>query len=127
MVTESQLSMEDQMAEAVQNLQPPAPARAFRVLHGGRLLGFLGSVPGSFESATGAAEPGPPACCYRSVTSETESAILELLHATTDFDALIELLGRAGLTLEETNADGLFSPNPIIYKGIVPSSIEEDS
>lgn len=111
--------------EVAQDSDTSSPLRAYRVLHGGRLLGFLGSKTGSFESASGAAEPGPPACCYRSVTPETEGAILELLHASTDFDALIELLGRAGLTLEETQPEGLFSPNPIIYKDIIPSSVEE--
>ena len=113
------------MVAAADHAHGETGLRVFRVLHGGQLLGFLGSETGSFESASGAAEPGPPACRYRSVKADAEPVMLELLHATTDFDHLIELLTRAGLTLEETNGDGLFSPNPIIYKEIVPSSIED--
>ncbi|MBX2810696.1 MAG: hypothetical protein KTR25_02755 [Myxococcales bacterium] len=108
-------------------LRSAMPIRAYRVLHGGKLLGFLGNEAGSFESAGRATEPGPPACCYRSVTPETEAALLELLHASTDFDTLLELLRRAGLTLEETSPDGLFSPDPIIYRGIAPSATDNNS
>ncbi|MEO1229149.1 MAG: hypothetical protein AAFZ18_09605 [Myxococcota bacterium] len=103
---------------------PPAPPRTFRVFHGERLLGFLGEGSGSFESSAGASEPGPPSCRYRSVAQDAETTLLELLHATDDFRVVLEVLERAGLTLEETS-ELAFRPSSIIFRTIVPSSIVE--
>lgn len=111
---------------AVSALVIPQAPRAFRVLHGGRLVGFLGEGSGTFESYRGAAEPGPPGCRYRSVSPEAEVAILELLHASRDFDARIAVLERAGMRLEATDSINLFSPSWVIYRSVVPSSIEEE-
>lgn len=109
---------------AAVTLPPPAPPRTFRVLHGERLLGFLKEGAGSYESSAGASEPGPPSCQYRSVAPDAESTLLELLHATDDFRVVMEVLQRAGLTLEET-AVPPFRPSSIIFRTIVPSSLEE--
>lgn len=53
-------------------------------------------------------------------------AILELLHASRDFDARIAVLERAGMRLEATDSINLFSPSWVIYRSVVPSSIEEE-
>lgn len=115
------------MVTALRPTLPTSAGPAYRVLHGGQLLGFLSSqVGGIFESAQGAAEPGPPACQYRSLSPESETTMLELLHATTEFETLMEVLERAGLTLEETEAGGLFNPSPVVFRGTVPSSIVQE-
>lgn len=53
--------------------------------------------------------------------TETETAILELLHATTDFEALLEVLERAGLHLEPAPPMGLFTSSPVIYRAVIDS------
>lgn len=108
---------------AVHHLSSPdISPRVFRILYGGQLLGFLGSRPGLFESAEGASEPGPPACQFRSVTAEWETAILELLHTANSFDGLIEVLERAGLQLQETNPSGVFTPSSVVFRAVIPLS-----
>lgn len=102
----------------------PGP-RAFRVFHEGRLIGFLGEEAGTFESASGAAEPGPPGCRYRSLTLEAEGAMQELLHTATHFETLVTVLRRAGLQLEATDSVGLFSPSPVLFRSVVPSSLPQ--
>lgn len=96
--------------------------KVFKLLLGGRLLGVLGSEPGQYESFDGGSELGPPACSYRSFNAETEVSILELLHAATEFEALVEVLERAGLELEPTEEAELLRPSAVVYRAVFPSA-----
>lgn len=97
----------------------PMSTRAFEVLHGGEIIGFLGEELGPFESAEKTTEPGPPACRYRSLDSDSETAILELLHTTTRFDGLLDILARSGLELRPTESEGLFVGSAVVLRIVV--------
>ncbi len=93
--------------------------RAFRVLLGERLLGFVGDGDGPLETADGSRFPGPRGCRFRSAAAETERALLELVHAADGLDEIVARLRRAGLALEPASPEGLFADSWVASRWVV--------
>lgn len=119
------MAREAERGGLTESMTEAAEMRVFKLLLGGRVLGVLGSEPGQYESHDGGSELGPPACSYRSFNAETEVSILELLHSATEFDALLEILERAGLELEPTDEDHLLRPSAVVFRAVFPSSTDD--
>lgn len=66
-----------------------------------------------FESSSGHLEIGPPSCAFISRDSQTEGTILELLHSSTEFTSVVQVLRRAGLGLD---------PLPVEQAALLPTS-----
>lgn len=95
--------------------------RVYHLLLGDRVIGLLGNIPGQYESAHGGSEPGPPSCAYRSYDAASEGSVLELLHASADFETVADILHRAGLRLEETDEAHRLRPSAVLFRAVVAS------